>query len=115
MPGVRCNSYMGNNRSKRALVLANDLASQWAEEGAYILDQCLWLFQGCEVPSRFHLRPTLDIVEALGKGTWRNGKLIRENSYPCRNLNPPGICFITLVRGLVVEAGAGVECVVGPI
>lgn len=92
------------NPIKEVKLLANGLASQRAEEGAYVLDQCLWLFQGYEVSSRFHLRPTLDIVEALGKGTGRNGKLIRGNSHPCRNLNPPGICFITLVRGLVVEA-----------
>ena len=43
MPGVRANTYMGDTRSKRALLLANDLASQWAEEGAYVLDQGLWL------------------------------------------------------------------------
>jgi hypothetical protein len=61
------NTHIGDTKGKIAIVLANGLVSQWTEEGAYVLDQCLWLFQGCEVSSRFHLCPTLDIVEALGK------------------------------------------------
>ena len=57
---------MGDTWSKRALVLANGLASQGTEEGAYVLDQRLWLLQCCEVSSRFHLGPPLDVVEAFG-------------------------------------------------
>ena len=57
---------MGDTRSKRALVLANGLASQGAEEGAYVLDQCLWLLQCGKVTSRLHLGPPLDVVEAFG-------------------------------------------------
>src|ERR1700730_4159194 len=78
--------------------------SQGAEEGAYVLDQRLWLLQCCEVSSRLHLRPTLDIIEALGKGTWWCRDLILENSHTCRYLNPPSQYLITLMIGLVVEA-----------
>src|SRR5215469_8016809 len=48
----------------RALGIA--LLPERLEEGADLVDQCLGLFEGCEVTTSLHDAPALDIVGAFG-------------------------------------------------
>src|SRR5258708_40118967 len=82
--------------------------SQRAEEGAYVFDQCLWLFQCCKMSSGFHLCPPLDIVVLLRNRSWGHRDFFGENGHPSRNLDPPRIDF-TLMKRLVVETRRGVN------
>src|SRR5581483_6230752 len=64
--------------------------------------------------SRWHLRPTLDIVEALCQGTRGNRDLRREDRYAGWHFDSSTKCF-TLVGCLVVKTHGGVNGLGDPI
>src|ERR1022692_1702686 len=74
-----------------------------AEEGADVMDEEGWCFEGGEVAAGGEVAPVHDVVAAFGVAA--DGDVLGDNRYPGRHVAGGGP--VLAVHGLVVEVGGG--------